>query len=133
MHFAYTRKSSNPPPFRPRSTRIPTLRRFTRPKTLLIGGIVILFLIWLFSGSGSSSSGSKGNRSSHVSPKHAITGKPPVVIVTVIDERIWGDSPEYLKSIKENRERYAEKHGEFYANPISRENLDAANANAICS
>lgn len=73
----------------------------------MIGGAVILFLIWLFSGSGSSSSRAPTPRIA----KHEITGDPPVVIVTVMDEKVWADNPEYLKSIKENRERYAAKHG----------------------
>ncbi|KAI1846454.1 hypothetical protein JX265_005022 [Neoarthrinium moseri] len=101
MHFAYPpRKNSNPPPFRPRSTRIPTFRRFLRPKTIAVAGLAILFIIWLFSGS-----------SSKHSPQRTISGKPPVVIVTVFDEKTWGGSPEYLESIKDNREQYASKHG----------------------
>ncbi|KAI4600296.1 hypothetical protein KJ359_000650 [Pestalotiopsis sp. 9143b] len=103
MHFAYpARKSSNPPPFRPRSTRIPTIRRI-RPKTLAIGGLAILFLIWLFSGSGSKSGSGRQGR--------VISGDPPVVMVTVFDEKLWGGHPEYLSDIRDNRMQYAEKHG----------------------
>lgn len=103
MHFAYPpRKTSDPPPFRPRSTRIPPLRRI-RPKTIAIGGLVIIFLIWLFSGRSSKPTGR---------PRRTISGEPPVVLVTVIDERLWGGYPEYLVDIKENREQYAAKHGE---------------------
>ncbi|ETS77379.1 hypothetical protein PFICI_11253 [Pestalotiopsis fici W106-1] len=103
MHFAYPpRKSSNPPPFRPRSSRIPTIRRI-RPKTLAIGGLAIMFLIWLFSGSSSKSSSGRRGR--------VISGDPPVVMVTVFDEKLWGGSPDYLEDIRDNRMQYAEKHG----------------------
>jgi hypothetical protein len=101
MHFAYPpRKSSNPPPFRPRSARIPTLRK-SRLKIIAVAGLAILLLIWLFS----------PGSSSKPSPMRAISGKPPVVIVTVFDEKTWGGEPEYLKSIKDNREEYAKLHG----------------------
>jgi mannan polymerase II complex MNN11 subunit len=100
MHFAYpSRKNSNPTPYRPRSAKIPTLRR-SRLKTIAIGGVVILFLIWLFSG-----------RSSKPSPLRAISGKPPVVIITVFDDKAWGGNPEYLTMIRDNREQYAIRHG----------------------
>ncbi|KAK9417526.1 putative Alpha-1,2-galactosyltransferase C8D2.17 [Seiridium unicorne] len=103
MHFAYPpRKSSNPPPFRPRSTRIPPLRKL-RPKTIAIGGLAILFLIWLFSG--------RSPKRSTSSPRRVISGDPPVVIVTVFDEKLWAGQPEYLEDIKDNREQYAAKHG----------------------
>jgi mannan polymerase II complex MNN11 subunit len=86
---------------------MPALRR-ARPKTLAIGGLVILFLIWMFSG--------RGSKSSSGSPKRVISGNPPVVVVTVFDERLWGGHPEYLEDVRDNREKYAAKHGEsdFY-------------------
>ncbi|KAI0137274.1 galactosyl transferase GMA12/MNN10 family-domain-containing protein [Xylariales sp. AK1849] len=100
MHFAYpSRKSSNPPPFRPRSARIPALRR-SRLKVIAAFGLAIIFLIWLFLGG-----------SSKPYTQRVISGKPPVAIVTVFDEKSFSNNPEYLKSIKENREQYAEKHG----------------------
>ncbi|KAH8677370.1 galactosyl transferase GMA12/MNN10 family-domain-containing protein [Xylariales sp. PMI_506] len=117
MHFAYpSRKSSNPPPFRPRSSRIPILRR-SRLQTIALAGLAIIFLVWLFSGSGSgstSSSSAYGLTSSGGSksrPSRTITGKPPVVIVTVFDEQSSDMSPDVIRSIKANREQYAQKHG----------------------
>ncbi|KAI1083940.1 glycosyltransferase family 34 protein [Whalleya microplaca] len=96
MHYAYPpRKSSNPPPFRPRSSRIPIIRR-SHLRTIALFALAIIGLIWLFSGS-----------SKHA--RHVITGKPPVVIVTVFDDKI--ESSAYTKNIKENRIQYAEKHG----------------------
>jgi mannan polymerase II complex MNN11 subunit len=41
--------------------------------------------------------------------EHEPTGNPPVVIVTVVDPSKFSGS--YIKSIKENREQYARKHG----------------------
>ncbi|KAI0837305.1 glycosyltransferase family 34 protein [Hypoxylon sp. FL0890] len=97
MHYAYPpRKSSNPPPFLPRSSRIPRIRRIhLRPIALL--ALAVIGLIWLFSG------GSKHSK------HRTISGKPPVVLVTVFDDR--NDNSVYIKNIKENRVQYAEKHG----------------------
>lgn len=53
-------------------------------------------LIWLLS------SGSKHNR------RRTISGKPPVVLVTVFDDN---DLSIYHSNIRENRMQYAEKHG----------------------
>ena len=38
------------------------------------------------------------------------SGYPAVVLVTVVDPTIW--NIDYLRSIKENREKYADRHGE---------------------
>ncbi|CAJ2511598.1 Uu.00g072230.m01.CDS01 [Anthostomella pinea] len=97
MHFAYpARKNSNPPPYLPRSTRwLKIRRRHLKPFAAL--ALAVLGLIWLFSGG----SKHKGGR--------VISGKPAVVVVTVFDGK-YDNSP-YIKSIRENRSRYAEKHG----------------------
>lgn len=44
--------------------------------------------------------------------RRAPSGKPPVVIVTVIDEADHYGK-DYLDSVRENRIQYAEKHGEL--------------------
>ncbi|KAI1652091.1 glycosyltransferase family 34 protein [Daldinia loculata] len=97
MHYAYpSRKSSNPPPYLPRSTRIPRIRR-SQLKPIAFFGLIIIGLIWVFSGS-----------SKHAGHR-AISGKPPVVLVTVFDDK--NDNSVYIKNIRENRMQYAEKHG----------------------
>ncbi|OTB05313.1 glycosyltransferase family 34 protein [Hypoxylon sp. CI-4A] len=96
MHHAYpARKSSNPPPYLPRSSRIPRIRR-SHAKSIVLFALAFIGLIWLLTG------GSK--HSSH----HTISGKPPVVLVTVFDDN---DNSAYIQNIKENRMQYAEKHG----------------------
>ncbi|KAI1173063.1 galactosyl transferase GMA12/MNN10 family-domain-containing protein [Nemania sp. FL0916] len=96
MHYAYPpRKDSHPAPFRPRRSGLPRIRR-SHLKTIILIALAIVGLIWLFSGSSH-----KGRRS--------ITGKPPVVIVTVFDDRY--DNTAYSQHIKDNRVLYAEKHG----------------------
>ncbi|KAI5863458.1 glycosyltransferase family 34 protein [Durotheca rogersii] len=96
MHYAYPpRKSSNPPPYLPRSSRIPRIRR-GHLKPIVLVGVIIIGLIWLFSG-GSKQAG------------HTISGKPPVVLVTVFDDR--SDDSVYKRDTRENRMQYAEKHG----------------------
>ncbi|EMR61794.1 putative glycosyltransferase family 34 protein [Eutypa lata UCREL1] len=98
MHFAYpARKNSNPPRYLPRTSRLPTIRR-RHLKSIALFGLAILALIWFLS--------SGGPRRHH---ERKISGKPPVVIVTVFNEK--SDNVEYIKSIKENRLQYAEKHG----------------------
>lgn len=100
MHFAYPpRKSSNPPPFKPRSTQWPTLRR-RRLKLLAIAGLVFVAFLYLVSRRG-------GSR--NYPQEHVPSGKPPAVLVTVFDESDYGK--DYLDSIRENRKLYAEKHG----------------------
>ncbi|KAI0440979.1 galactosyl transferase GMA12/MNN10 family-domain-containing protein [Xylaria telfairii] len=96
MHYAYPpRKDSHPAPFRPRRSGLPVIRR-SHLKTILLFGLAIVGLIWLFSGS------------KHKGP-HPITGKPPVVVVTVFDDK-YGNTA-YSKQIQDNRIQYAEKHG----------------------
>lgn len=100
MHYAYpARKNSNPPRYLPRtSPRLPTIRR-RHLKPIALFGLVILALIWILS-----RGGSRGHS------ERKISGKPPVVVVTVFDEK--NDHLDYIKSVKENRLQYAEKHGE---------------------
>ncbi|KAI0389736.1 galactosyl transferase GMA12/MNN10 family-domain-containing protein [Xylariaceae sp. FL0594] len=97
MHYAYPpRKDSHPLPFRPRKSGLPRIRR-SHIRPIIIFCLAVLGLIWLFSGS------------SRQSGPRTISGKPPVVVVTVFDGR--EDSTAYVKQVKENRMRYAEKHG----------------------
>jgi len=108
MHFAYPpRKSSNPPPFRPRSTKlaIPPLLRRSRLKTLALIGLGVIGFIFLLSSlfGGGGSSGSSEAR--------IPSGQPPVVIVTVLDQGLFSES--YYQNIKDNRIQYAKKHGRF--------------------
>ncbi|TEA19568.1 putative alpha-1,2-galactosyltransferase [Colletotrichum sidae] len=99
MHFAYPpRKSSNPPPFRARSSRIPPLLRRGRVKVIAAGALLFLGILYLFSGTFKSSSGPR-----------APSGNPPVVIMTALDESEY--SKAYLDSIRENRKQYAQLHG----------------------
>ncbi|KAI1506514.1 galactosyl transferase GMA12/MNN10 family-domain-containing protein [Biscogniauxia marginata] len=96
MHYAYpSRKSSNPPPYIPRSSRFPTLRR-SHLRTIALFGLAIITLIWLFGGSNH-----HGSRT--------ISGKPRAVVVTVFSDA--NDNTAYTKNIRENRLQYAEKHG----------------------
>lgn len=100
MHFAYPpRKSSNPPPFKPRSTRLPLLRR-SRLKTIALGFLGFVGVLYLLFGS------------SKPGPYHerVPSGSPPVVLVTVVDPTTWNNA--YLDTIRDNREKYAERHGE---------------------
>ncbi|KAI0147755.1 galactosyl transferase GMA12/MNN10 family-domain-containing protein [Xylariaceae sp. FL1272] len=98
MHYAYPpRKDSHPPPFRPRRSRMPMIRR-SQVKTIALFLVFVLCIIFLFSGSSKPKSGSR-----------TITGKPPVVIVTVFDEKYANTG--YSMQIKENRKQYADRHG----------------------
>ena len=77
MHFAYPpRKSSDPPPFRPRSSRVPFLRR-SRLRTVIIGLLALLGLFYVLSGSSEDQK----------YYEHVPSGNPPVVIVTVVTPR----------------------------------------------
>ena len=99
MHFAYPpRKSSDPPPFRPRSSKVPLLRR-TRLRTVVLLLLAFLGGLYLLSGS------------SRHDPyhEHVPSGNPSVVIVTVVDPATYSNT--YLKTIQNNREQYAAKHG----------------------
>ncbi|PHH90279.1 hypothetical protein CDD83_4080 [Cordyceps sp. RAO-2017] len=97
MHFAYPpRKSSNPPPFRPRS--VPFLRR-SRLKTVALVFLAFVAAAYLLLGSRKRS------------PYHerVPSGTPAVVLVTVVDPTTWDNG--YLKTVRENREKYAALHG----------------------
>ncbi|OHW92677.1 galactosyl transferase gma12 mnn10 family protein [Colletotrichum incanum] len=99
MHFAYPpRKSSNPPPFRARTSRIPPFIRRSRLKAIAAGALVFLGFVYLLSGAFKSPSG----------PREPL-GEPSVVIVTVLDEEDY--SKNYLSSIRDNRKQYAQLHG----------------------
>lgn len=101
MHFALPpRKTSQPPPYLPRTSRLPGLRR-TRLKLIALGGLFFLALIYLLTRSGGSRHGLPAARV----PK----GNPPVVIVTVLDSTKFSGT--YLQAVKQNRLQYAEKHG----------------------
>lgn len=101
MHFAYPpRKSSDPPPFRPRSSRVPLLRR-SQLKKVVLGIFALLGLFWLFSGS--------SDEATYY--EHVPSGNPPVVIVTVVDPTSYSNT--YLKTIQDNRKSYAELHGTY--------------------
>ncbi|KAG8413932.1 Glycosyltransferase 34 protein, variant 2 [Metarhizium acridum] len=99
MHLPYPpRKRSNPPPFRPMSSKISLLRR-SRLKNVAIGALLFLgALYFLF-----------GGKKPDPYHEHVPSGHPSVVLVTVIDPSEWNTA--YLDTIKENRERYAARHG----------------------
>lgn len=104
MHFALPpRKTSKPPPYLPRTSRLPGLRR-TRPKLIALAGLFFFALIYLVT---------RTSSSSHAAPTQRAPprGNPPVVLVTVLDESKY--SKAYLETVKENRMQYAEKHGTF--------------------
>ncbi|KAH8888297.1 hypothetical protein GQ53DRAFT_262430 [Thozetella sp. PMI_491] len=105
MHFAYPpRKSSNPTAYIPRSTKLPTLRR-NRIRVIALGALAFFFLFYLLT----------RPSSHHAAVTRTPSGKPPVVLVTVFDNKA---SESYIQSIKENRIQYANKHGyeTFFAN-----------------
>jgi mannan polymerase II complex MNN11 subunit len=98
MHHAYSRKNSNAAQFRPRSSTSGLFRRSRLRTVILIFGAVLVFL-WLLSGLG------------RTAPyrEHVPSGKPQVVIVTVIDPTKYSNT--YLNTVKQNRELYAAKYG----------------------
>ncbi|KAK1754595.1 family 34 putative glycosyltransferase [Echria macrotheca] len=98
MHFAYPpRKSSNPPPYM-RVAKLPALRR-SRLKVIAIAGLAFFFLLFLIT----------RPRGYGAYKPHTPTGNPPVVLVTVLDEGNYDQA--YIDMIKDNRIKYAEKHG----------------------
>lgn len=124
MHLPYPsprRKSSNPSPFLPASSSAvaPFGQRFTLPRryrqhAIAIGTLFLLALLWLLTHGGSSSRGARrggggGSGAAVGMANHVPTGKPPAVIVTVLDEKRFG--AKYTELLKENRRLYAEKHG----------------------
>ena len=74
------------------------LRRL-RKRTILLGFLGIIGLVYLLFGS---SSGAPYH-------EHKPSGNPPAVIVTVFDHSQYSTS--YLESIRTNREHYAKRHG----------------------
>ncbi|KAK0635011.1 galactosyl transferase GMA12/MNN10 family-domain-containing protein [Bombardia bombarda] len=112
MHFAYPpRKTSNPPPFLPRSSpsssssssssKLPGLvRRRRSHKTLALAGLAFIALVYVVI--------RLGGR--HGAPgQHKPSGKPTAVLVTVFDEAKY--SKPYIDMVKDNRIQYAQKHG----------------------
>ncbi|KAK0706414.1 galactosyl transferase GMA12/MNN10 family-domain-containing protein [Lasiosphaeria miniovina] len=100
MHFAYPpRKTSNPPLYLPRSSNLPRFRR-SRLQLIALAGLALITFIylvtWASHGHGAYS-------------QHRPSGKPPVVLVTVLDEVKY--SKAYIDAVKENRIQYAERHG----------------------
>ncbi|KAH8811748.1 galactosyl transferase GMA12/MNN10 family-domain-containing protein [Xylogone sp. PMI_703] len=94
MHMALpARKTSHPPPYAARSSRLPKLRR-SRLQAILIFAFVVGVIFFFLS---------------HVSGGSSSTLGGPVVIVTVLDPNNY--SQEYIKNIQENRIAYAKKHG----------------------
>lgn len=101
MHFAYPpRKTSNPPPYLPRSSRLPGLRR-NRLRLLILVGLAFFAFIYLVT--------RPGGRHGAPPRRPPPSGKPPVVLVTVLDETKY--SRAFLETVKENRVQYAQKHG----------------------
>jgi len=123
MHLAMPpRKTSRPPPYaaRNQSGRFalpPALKNLLRSKAgrLLAAGVLGFFvLIWMLSGSGSTSKRTSkivgGWKPANI-PKPNIGSGPPVVIVTVIDPKA---NPTWVQKIKSNREEYAKRHGRSF-------------------
>lgn len=113
MHLPYpSRKSSNPTPFLPRGSSTASLTRgFSLPRryrnqAVAIAALFVIALVWLLTSGG-------GSRKGHGGPagmaNHEPSGKPPAVLVTVLDEARFG--ARYTGLLKENRKLYAEKHG----------------------
>lgn len=116
MHLPYPpRKSSNPAPFIARGSRTPNfsgrlaLPRRYRGRAAAIAVIFIVAVVWLLTRGGSLSHAHKGGRPGMAN--HVPSGKPPVVIVTALDEETFGTK--YADLLKENRKLYAERHGRF--------------------
>jgi len=101
MHFALPpRKTSQPPPYLPRSTRLPGLRR-SRLKVIALAGLAFLALLYLVTRPSSSGH--------HAPAKRVPKGNPPVVVVTVLDYSKYSNA--YLQTVRDNRIQYAQKHG----------------------
>lgn len=76
------------------------LRR-SRLKNIAIGAVLFLGVLYLLFG---------GKRPDPYH-EHVPSGHPSVVLVTVIDPTEWNTA--YLDTIRDNRERYAARHGKF--------------------
>ncbi|KAG6039721.1 hypothetical protein E4U41_002160 [Claviceps citrina] len=99
MHFAYPpRKSSNPPPIRARLSNIPMLRR-SRLKSIAVGALLLIGILYFIF----------GGRRPDPYHEHVPSGNPSVVLVTVVDPVEANEA--YLATIRENREKYAARHG----------------------
>lgn len=114
MHLPYPkRKSSNAQPFLPRGSNPSrygvgfSIPRRYRSQALAVAALVFIGLIWLLTRGGSSQHSSRGGSAGMAN--HVPSGKPPAVIVTVLDEGRFGSR--YTELVKENRRLYAEKHG----------------------
>ncbi|KAG5913062.1 hypothetical protein E4U53_005036, partial [Claviceps sorghi] len=77
---------------------MPLLRR-SKLKNLAIGALLLFGVFYLF----------LGRRKSDPYREHVPSGNPSVVLVTVVDP--GDDNAAYLTTIKENREKYAARHG----------------------
>lgn len=119
MHLPYPkRKASNAPPFLPRGTgsyssysssfgRGFSIPRRYRQQVFAIAALVLIGLIWLLTRGGGPHDGHRGGGRGMAN--HVPAGKPPTVIVTVIDPARFGTR--YTELVKENRKLYADKHG----------------------
>ncbi|KAI9792455.1 MAG: hypothetical protein M1816_002339 [Peltula sp. TS41687] len=97
MHFALPpRKTSYPPPYARYRSRPPLLRRNRLRLIAVLGCGALALLLLSF----------RLFRSSSDRPP---PGTPPVVIVTPVDEELFGHR--YISRIKKNREEYAARHG----------------------
>ena len=92
----------------PRQKLLPRVPRNKRTGAAIL--LVLMVFGWLMF--------ARGGRRQPIQPSHpkgvadhVPSGKPPVVIVTVLDT---SDHPKmYIDSVKENRKRYAELHGMY--------------------
>ena len=99
---ALQRKSSNPQPYRPATSRVQPGQRRRLQNTVLVACAAI-GIVWLLLHLLSSSSTHVGDGRGPVP-----AGTPEVVIVTVFEAGLSGA---YIKKIKQNRDDYAKRHG----------------------
>ena len=103
MHFALPPRKTSQPPSYQRTSRLPGLRR-SRLKLIALIGLAFLTLLYIATRPRSSSGHAPSTR-------RAPRGTPPVVLVTVLDHSRFNGA--YLDMVRENRIKYAEKHGMF--------------------